>query len=373
MKQLFVEQKSFRFRHTEEDKLKKQLELIDSKTILHPVRNPKDAYFDSDANVTICNEKYRMTRWALYQLCKQVCSGLYLYLQDYSGQNSSGKHTREAFSFDEALSVLNKTVQRRFRSHLEGHMFLRNLQDRTIDAVVGSSYRWVSNLEIYSRVRELVSQSFPPSDFAEASLYGRWLLLRYLQQDPFLTIPCELLGEERFYTGFHFSNNEVGKASVKANNTVVRKFGLTSAIVKPEKNALAFHVGSNMTIKLDKMFGSLSNKPTVNELATNLNKLETTFLHTDSVDPKIQAKTTDEIASKLARYKIPWNVAKSIVVSMLYRGSYDKEQVPLFHPIDRTVYDLYNALGREAKRLPINLRELLENAAYSVLVGKIHF
>ncbi len=56
------------------------------------------------------------------------------------------------------------------------------------------------------------------------------------------------------------------------------------------------------------------------------------------------------------------------------QSSYEEEPPP--YPSDvknRTVYDLYNAMGRVAVDLPINHRERVEQTAHSVLMGKIGF
>lgn len=94
-----------------------------------------------------------------------------------------------------------------------------------------------------------------------------------------------------------------------------------------------------------------------------------------SKSPKIEAKLVDDLSAKLVRRGLPSTIAKTVVTNAAHQGSYDEVPVEpvLYRPKDRTVYDLYNALGRCAVSLPINHRERAEQVAHMILMGKITF
>lgn len=177
-KELSIEPPALRFTHSQEDELHKTLGELDKHSVFHTIGSAQDVTFDADGCVG--PDGFRLTRWALFQLCQVVCPGLYGLVAELSGVHRELEQAREDFSFEESLDILNRIIRRRFDTRLCGKLFLKNLEAKTIDGVLGARYQWLSNLELFSRTRLLMDRLEPPHPFLEASLYGRWLMLRYV-------------------------------------------------------------------------------------------------------------------------------------------------------------------------------------------------
>ena len=372
---LWVEPPAQHFTHDQEADLKKVLEL-DRKLILSPLNGYQDLLLDNEACIQATHSKYRLTRWALFQLCQLLCPSMYGFVTDLAGVEREKDSNREDYSFETAVKTINYMVKLRFHSKLQNRVALVDTIRQTIDGFVSSAYRWLPNYELYDRTNEAMSAC---SDcvFLEAQLVGRWTLIRYIHTAPHLRVVSDAGIADPFFIGYHFSNNEVGKASVRAANMLYRKFSKSAAISAVNVNETTLrHTGLKFEARFNDMIRNLFNRPMdAAKHAESIQRMQTLMLGLGSRNVRSEEKAMDELAAKVARRGLPVNVAQTAVTNAAYQGSYDEVPIEpvLFRPKDRSVYDLYNALGRCARSLPINLREQSEQVAFSILMGKINF
>lgn len=374
-KQLATDPESLIYNHAQEATLKEQLVGLDRSAVLYPISSIKDVTLDSDAKLFVAGDKYTLTSWALYQICQWICPSLHGFVVEMSGMNRLPDEDRGDYSFDEALSIFNSVVRRRFRTRLCGKNLLRNAQTKTIDGVISSGYKWLSNLELYERSKAAMTTTAPSAVFFEAVLNGRWLMLRYVHTKPVLTTCLVDDKEEKFYTGYHFSNNEVGRAAVRAASFLYRKWGHTFAISPTKQKATHLrHQGKGFSDRLDTMIKSVMNRFGSDVYYfEQLKQLEVASLGLGNKDSKVEVRRAEDIVATLAQYKLPAGIGRKALGSVMTQASYEDGPEVLFRPVDRSVYDLYNALGRTAKDLPIGQREVTEQVAYQILIGKIKF
>jgi hypothetical protein len=375
--ELWVEPPSCNFKHNQEDQLKTTLEDLDKHLILSPINLPQDVALDAEANVGSGSVKYKLTRWAMFQLCQFTCPSMYGFATELSGVERAKESLREEYSFSEAIEIINRVVRRRFRTKMSGKIALVNGYHKTIDGFVSSSYRSLPNRELYTRASSIMQQLDHPATFFEATLVGRWLLLRFVDTNPLVTLKEADGIDERFYTGYHFSNNEVGKSSVKAAVTLYRKFS-KSAAISPivDKDTALRHVGLKFVARFDQLIkGMLTRRHDPQVYLAGIRMMQSTGLGLGNKSAKAERKRMEDIAAKLVRRGIPASIARVVVENVTRQSSYDEAPVEavLQRPTDRTVFDLYNALGRCAIDLPINHRERTEQAAYAILMGKVAF
>jgi hypothetical protein len=377
--ELWVEPPSLHFKHDQEEQLKKTLDL-DRHLILSPLNSSQDVSLDAEANVGMvfgsgC-QKYKLTRWALFQLCQLTCPSLYGFITDLSGVQRTKDTDRDDYSFSEALDALNRTVKRRFRTHLQGKVALVDMARKTVDGFVSGTYRWLPNYELYERTKDVMSQ-VDDSLFLEATLVGRWMMIRYVEKKPHLKINTDNEIEDPIFVGYHFSNNEVGKAAVKAANMLYRKFSHSAAInTVTSKDTGLRHAGLRFEIRFGELVKGLLNRriDPAKHLA-GIRTMQETMLGLGNKSSKVESKRMDDLTAKLVRRGIPASIARSVVINTAHQGSYDELPIEpsLYRPKERTAYDLYNALGRCAVSLPINHRERAEQVAHYIMMGKVSF
>lgn len=250
--ELWTEPTVLHFRHDQEDQLKQTLDL-DRHLILSPISQVQDVFLDEAGYVglTFGNgpKTYKLTRWAMFQLCQLTCPSLYGLVTDLSGVHRTKDSNRDDYSFSDALYILNRTVRRRFHTHLQGKVALVDMARRTIDGFVSASYRWLPNYELYDRTKDIMNQ-IDDTAFFEAMVVGRWFMIRYIHKKPHLSIDNGEGISDPFYAGYHFSNNEVGKAAVKAASMLYRKFSKSASIspVTPKNDGLR-HAGLKFEVR----------------------------------------------------------------------------------------------------------------------------
>lgn len=380
MQELTVNPPPKRFSMSQEDAFVNELQDLDRHSIMWQMTKPEDIELNSQAEIG--PQKFRLTTLALYQLCQSVCPGLYGFVRELSGVHRRIDEARGDYSFAESIDIINRVVRRRFYSRLHGKVLLRNTKYGTIDGVLTPGYKWLSNLRLYEMTKEAMKQCNPEPVFWEAQLGGRWLLLRFCNVQPYFQydIPgMNMAGAaqipsmmDRFYIGYHFSNDELGRAMVRGAPFILRKNGHTAALASLDLKGRVRHVGASFEERLSQLLAKTTEplpEPDVYVAATvNLLNRKLGLGH------KLQREETkarQKLADKLTKKEIPVTVTKKIVASLCANPSVMAPDVTDFRNTDRTAFDLYVAMGREAKNLPIRFRESVEQLAYELLLNKI--
>jgi hypothetical protein len=321
---------------------------------------------------------YRYTEAAFKQVCSLAARGLYQLVIDLSGIYRQTGTLRNDYSFDGAVDLFNAVVRRRFRGRFDGKArMVRNTDQahRLVDGVLGPKYNYLENRTVYDMAKDAVASGPVRVRFHEAALAGRRIAIRFAHRAPLFEIPLVGHGVESFYGGYHFSNSEIaGEASVKAAILLLRQPSDTIALGKFGKGRLA-HTGKDFGKKLNKMFQAVLSIPQdAKTLRERVEAIREAGLGLGGTEQERDDRL-EYIALMLHRQDIPKSLAGRIAVSAMNYGSYDVVGKPRMLTREvlgrRTVYDLYTALTREAKELPLSVRESVEQAAYGLLNGKI--
>jgi hypothetical protein len=375
IKELTINPKSLHFTMSQEERFKKVLEDIDRHSIMYPIGAKDDVLLDDQAEVGSGDVKLKYTTLALYQLCQALCPGLFGFIRELSGVNRTIKDARSDFSQAEAIDVLNKVIRRRFDTRLKGRILLKNNLEHTIDGILSPRYKWLPNLRLYEHTKQAMAQRRLPTEFYEAGIHGRWMYLRYYQRKCYFSLELPNQERDKFYAGFHFSNDELGRAAVRGAPVIMRGEGRSAAMGKIPRGEYLRHVGKAFDERFNKLV----------ELAIQQLKMPKIYADRIAIIREqplgFGGKTEDEelkirriLADKLDSPSLPIAITKRIVHSMCAHQKWDlrhKALDPMFS--ERTVYDLYNAIGREARVLPIRFREAAEQLAYSILMGTVKF
>jgi hypothetical protein len=93
-------------------------------------------------------------------------------------------------------------------------------------------------------------------------------------------------------------------------------------------------------------------------------------------DERADRRRRDDLVHLLVRRKLKLADARRIVNRATLTGSFDGARDDMTRNLrstwaTRTFYDLYNAIGLEARQLSIGSQEQLEQAAYAMLSGRV--
>jgi hypothetical protein len=361
---------SYAFASNELGELRKVLAEVDSHTVVTPVGGTSDFCLNSEGKTA---NGYSYSGAALVQLCGMLAPGLAQFISDASGQWRKAGEDIRSFSGDLAIDTFNRTVRLRFDRRLSSYQLVRNTKLKIIDGIVGAKYRYLANSDFLNRVdRECVGRK---SKFIESCLYGRQFMVRYVNQAE--TKPYLIAGDQYTF-GYHFANSEIGGKAVKAAPLLVRVETGESALCTTNTDARVVHAGRDFEKKLHTLMGQIAQKvPNHTDIDKGSAALESQPLRLSGEDFEKKVKHISQI---LVRRRLSQSFARRVVSSAASMGRNNEDGLTDAFPSDRrkilesrTGYDLFVALIREAKRLPIDQREIAEQVAYSLLIGKINY
>ncbi len=364
---LTVPFKSYHFASHEEASLHSMLREVDAHTVLVPISSPRtDLYLQEDTGRTANGYVYTDNSFA--QMCSFVSPGLGILVNDISGQYRKAGEEKQFFSGELAIRMLNELIKLRYERKLGGLQIVRNTQDKTIDGIVGAKYRYLANSELLSSLTQMLNKAHK---FHEAFLYGRQLVVRYID-----TTKSYTLSNEEFTSGFHFGNSEIGEKSLRAAAVLVRK--LTGNCIlypfKGDEGARIIHTGKDFEKRFYTLIDTIVNATLSPD---DLQKYDAQIcgksLKLGKDDHQRRAK---QLAQILSRKTLTNEFTTKVVTSAIVQGrdikstmidALPSEQTQIM--ASRTVFDLIVALIREATLLNIAHREFAENLAYKLLLG----
>jgi hypothetical protein len=351
-----------KFVEAEEESLSSRLAIVERYTDMQPVGAASELLVD---HCGLLFNKYKLSAWAFYQICRSIGSGSHTLVMDLIRSGSD-----EAVSI--ALGVYNQLVKLRFSESLSGNRLLLNTADRVVDAFLTTRFQPLGNYELYCRAGEMMKSLVDEAAFFEAEIDGRWLLLRYRFKNS-----CFAVDGESFHFGYHFSNHEGGRAAARLAPMFIR-----------ERDNLTFldwsclsvirHEGRNFPKRLKRALRRLmAYQPRKGLFIAGLQRLDKQELGLGLLDEKAESRRTRGLVTQLVRKEIASPVAAKIVaeaMSMPYAAFSRTSSALLDRKAlsSRTVLDLVSSLCREAKRSAIDDRERLEVLAYSLVSGRFH-
>jgi hypothetical protein len=340
-------------------------------TLITPVGAPTDVMLNADTGHLL--NDYRYSDVAMAQICSLVAPGLLQLVLDVCGQWRKAGEDKRYFSGPHAIDIFNRMVRLRFDRKLAGMQLVRDTRNKTVDGLVGMRYRYLSNEDFFGRVEQTYQGT--TRQFREACLYGRQLVIRY-------TIPVEaqiveLIGE-RFIPGFHFANTEVGGKSIRSAVMLIREHD-NSCVLSPYSDSSGgrvVHSGKSFDRRLHGLLSNIAYRvPPKNQLLQGAQRLDMRKLELGGPNHE---KAVRSLTTALRRKKLNLGFAKRVVSSAATKGRGDDDSLADRMPDERrlvlesrTYYDLFVALIREARQLPIDQRETAEQVAYAMLTGKV--
>jgi len=373
---LYVYPEIHKYTNEEEDDFLEKLADVARHTRLDHVTLAKQLQIDEQGRTA---DGYRLTSTAFKQVCSVAGKGLDRLVTDLCGVFRSPEDPRSDYSVAEAVRIYNLTLALRFANRFVGNIqVIRNTRDSRIEGLVGRKYNYLANRAVYDMAHEAVSGAYRPVRFYEANLWGRRLSMRFIHQDPLFDIPATAPGvdRERFHGGYGFSNSEVGgEASVRASMLICRERDGATAVGTGFSGRVV-HTGSPKRFlqKLNKMFASvMAADQDADELKRRMLGLRNVPLKLGGPEAEHEHQV-DYLSLFLHRFDIPKALARRIVLATIQSGS---EPLMTYRTPDRrtmaarTAFDLYSVIAREARGFAMPIRETAEQAAYSLLMGKV--
>lgn len=328
---------------------------------------PADLRIDLDGKVFKGQYNYSVS--AFIRLANKLALSLSQVVRDIAGYGKDRNDFRSAFSFDDAASIFNKVLERRFGTHVAGYQIVLNTKDKLIEGVVSPAYHYVDNLTVYERAMDALDER--RLRFGGGAMIGRRMGFRLLGKEPMYTLP---LGNksETFYSGYHVGNGEAGDSSVRAGAVLYRH--TTGGMAFDEafvRRGRVRHVGKNFERRIAELFSSAAEK--VEKLAwtrAKLLELQDQPLNFGLLLADIERKT-EWLVSKLYRLKVPRSSALTAVQFAYNSGA---SVAPSFtrrpsavEIASRTAYDLADGLMSAALTLSPGDRERVEQVAFDLM------
>lgn len=326
------------------------------------------------------DREYRYTTPALSKVCQMACSSLFPVIDDVSGQSRKLEESTSAYSLQQAVDIFNAVIELRFATRFQGQVkLLWNRGTRRIEGAAGLRYSHLENHQLLELAQSAASAATTALDFHEAAVDGRRLLLRFVQPNPLFKVR---VGDdsEPYFGGIHFVNSEIaGECSVRAAVLLVRGGHGTSALgsyVNEGSGGRVVHTGRDFQERVQTLMQNvLAQFEKLDAKRKSLQRLVRTPLGLTTTDDKNNRVRAVKRAVQRAGLKP--GLAQRAVESMMYFGSNPPgRRKPVGYVgkkalSERTAYDLYNSLTREALLLPAEARESAEQAAFQILTNKV--
>jgi hypothetical protein len=308
------------------------------------------------------------TATALLQVCAALCSGLYGCVTELCGQYRTERDDRRLYSLPLATDTFNRVLKIRFQARLANFQVVRNQRTKTLDGILGPKYKFVSNQAFLQHAQDSLQEA--NMAFHSAYLYGRQLVVRFW--DP----RNELLHlhDDPHHAGMHFGNSEIGGKAMRRTCMVVCRHTGECALgdyAAPE-GARIKHAGHDFNKKLSQLLSLDSSLEALQELTEpDWQLLGATLAEAEA--------TAEQLSDKLSAAHIPAALGRRVGMAALMVGRDPKADLSASPSMDRqrivagrTSYDLFRALTRSARRQPLAVREQLEQAAFSLLTGRLN-
>jgi hypothetical protein len=322
---------------------------------------------------------FRLSPVAFRQLCRTACPGLSDVVADLAGvRRRAADADRSAYDLADAIHVLNTAVARRFGSTLEGLQTVRDARTGVLEGIVGRNYQRLANVDLCRRSHEVLRGYRLPAEFNHAVLAGRYLVLHYRESAPLGELPGGPRGPDVFHAGFYYGNSEVGAGAVRAAPTLVRAGADTKSLGNFGRRGRLVHAGRDFPARFERLLdGVVERRADPARVLAALARLAARPLGFDGDADRDETRYLALVATFYQR-RVTQGLAKRFVRDALLQGSHDRTPLPEARLMDRaawrsrTAYDLYNALGRVARTLPIAARERAEQLANDMLTDRFN-
>jgi hypothetical protein len=334
---------------------------VDDSTRFVPIEDLEDVRLNDDGTRT--KDGYRYSWLAFRQLCQQISPGLVQLAADIGGLRHSKDASEVAISVATAARVVNACARLRFRSPrgLTDRQMVQDTEMRTVDGIVGPGYRYLDHFSLIESATGMLECVDDPAVFHGASLHGRRLAMTYHCEKEFVEMP----NGDSFHGGFYFGNSEAGECGVHAAfvlNLTGTELRCISQIQKLS------HAGRSFAKKLGHLLSSVL---LLEDQARHVKRSAVKLLETNLRVTRETLKSRNRrIVLALRNQGLDADLAKPVTRRAIFIGRYGNEvprQVGDTELKERTYYDVFYHLIKQAEGLHPKQRELLERVAYGLL------
>ena len=330
-------------------------------------------------NFTTVGGMSRLTWVALRQLCNSLSPGFYKLIADLCGRSFIKKSNKVTYSNQDALSVYNTVLNRRFSRAVERKLILKNIKTNVIDAVLPQQNNRISLYDFYKAVNP--KQKPENGDcydkdfiFKSADLLDRKLFIKLVPDSNNKEYSFKGL---TFKTGIMFTHSEYSDSHTSVGVFVcfyANQFAVDKAI-KAEKN-------TDIETKVKKLTEAVAKKVKAFEgyrLISMFEKLEETKLgFTDDFNANKTHK--NKVVQILCKVKLRLKIAERVVMATLVSGLANQSFSALAASSSeawpgKSAFDLFKALLAESVK-PIYdkpARDNIEQVLFRLLLGKLKF
>lgn len=372
-RELYVPPATTRFTSRERDRLLDTLATLDEATVTEAAEIPNDLKLGADC--TTLNGGYRYSADGFRQVCRMLAPGATRLLPDMAGMRRRDIPD-EFVSGALAIRFFNSLVDLRFAA-LAPYRLVKNRSTDVIEGIVGHTHRHLTNLSFFHSVAAAIEGVTPRPEFYMAALIGRRLITWWRLAQPFHAY--EDHGTRwQFSLGYYFRNDEITGASARATLSLLSRAGVCLAPFKPY-GARVNHQGREFATRLNRELHRVVTQPVpLQEWAAKLRpSLESNLGFQADMDHRTRRQRQVVLATNLRRLGVDFSVATDVVEAALHVGRSVGQPANELDPIQqaelfasRTVVDLLLCLLHLARRLDVSRREALEQAAFSILIGK---
>lgn len=375
---LAVDHELISFADNQRERFMSFLSNVEKNTVVFSVDAPEQLLLNNEYKTISGNSKLTWT--SLRQSCNAMSKSFYKLISDISGRSFTNKNDITLYSEKDAAAIFNMVVKRRFQKCLNGKKVIKNNLTNTVESLVGTKYKRLSNFEFIQRVEQALKRFGSSCRFSQATMTGRKLQARYSFCDP-LNIDNEYLSNylNPVHAGVLFSNSEYGDSSVKM--TLFFSFGNVGSTIVPYRSSWCLsHKGNDFIAKLEALLVDVDNKRktlTEDSISEMIKVLSQNNL---CVSPKQEKYDMwcKAISKKLTGNRLSSAVAERIIKRTLFssfeNGAFVLDRQSMMSRIsERTAMDMFIALLAEGSSVKSNMtvRDNIEQSSFKLLSGKL--
>lgn len=360
------------YRRSQADEFARYLSDSERFTSILPIERERELHLREDG--TTYHGHYRYAPAAFHQVVQILGPGLSRLLPDLAGIVHRSKDDRlDLIDGHRACALFNDLVSLRFPL-LSSRRLIRNEHSKTIEGVVGVKHKYLENSMLYTAANERLESRNDPARFYTAVLVSRRMALWYRHETPCFTIQ---VGRESWpcYAGYYFGNGEATGTSARGTLAFYTKCGVCLGPFKRHGGRVT-HAGRDFSKRLNAMLSKVLDQPVlIEEWRDGILRMQATNLGFGDKIGKDRRTHERVYLAALSQLGVEQSLSAEALDSALTLGAIAPERpIADLQPLvaTRTVFDLFVALLRVGRRLGLARREKIEQAAYEILVGRLH-
>lgn len=314
-----------------------------------------------DARTLSTQMGFRYSAYAFSRVCRIMAPGLSKVVQNISGEARPTDLSADLFSRPAACNVFNEIANLRFNSLLSNYQMVLDVKARRIEGFLGPKTHYLEVSSFLELAESIIVDTGDGVEFAGASLVGRRLFIRYLKTEEIDT------HDGVYRQGYAFCIDEAGDDAIRAYLLYRREECGSSCLQAPAKfRQRQRRTGSRFAIKLRQLLaGVLRPEPLDIEAAISELSYRTLF---DEQDENYILHVRKKWIQIFRLSNVPADTAEAVVHSIFMPKASLGSALSTAQVMQKTEYDLFQALTLYAKDRGQRMRELLESVAFQVFL-----